>query len=93
MKVKVVLIILASLLLHGCSKARNSYAIFEYEDFGPQVMAWEEIGMQWWQWDNHGDDDPKSKYDIKVVVYAGMPLDEIKSDFRLTRIRSRTIAI
>jgi DNA-binding transcriptional MerR regulator len=44
-------------------------------------MAWEKIGMQWWQWHHHGDSDPKSKYDIKVVVYKGMPLEQIKKLF------------
>ncbi len=81
MKAKITLFLLASLLLHGCNNAPKSYAIFEYEDFGPQVIAWEEIGMQWWQWDKHGGSDPKAKCDIKVVVYADLPLDEIKRRF------------
>ena len=37
--------------------------------------------MEWWQWNNHGSSDPKSKDDIKVVVYRDMPLSQIKSLF------------
>ncbi len=81
MKTKTLFLILVSLLIHGCNSAHKPYAIFEYEDFGPQSMIWKKIGMQWWQWDDHGDSDPRTRYDIKVVVYADRPLDEIKTLF------------
>ena len=72
--------ILVALLILGCKESPKPYATFEYEDFGPQAMAWQTIGMQWWQWDDHGiSSDPNYKYDIKVVVYRGISLNEIES--------------
>jgi hypothetical protein len=70
-----------TLLIAGCANAPKGYAVFEYEDFGPQSMAWETIGMQWWQWNNHGGSRPDNKYDIKVVVYRNIPLEQIKTLF------------
>jgi hypothetical protein len=52
-------------------------------------MAWEKIGMQWWQWDSHGDSDPVSKYDIKVVVYKGIQLERIKKLFPLDKSQNK----
>ena len=72
---------LAVLLITCCKHTPSQYVLFNYEDFGPQAMAWETIGMQWWQWDNHGDSDPNSTYDIKVVVYRDISLQKIKSIF------------
>jgi hypothetical protein len=89
MKTKILFLILATLLTYGCNKSVKPYRVFDYEDFGPQAMAWGKIGMQWWQWDNHGDRDPKTKYDIKVVVYADMSLDEIKQIFPINKDRKR----
>jgi len=47
--------------------------ILKYSDFGPQAMAYETIGQQWWQWQSTGSDNAGATYDIKVVVYQGMP--------------------
>jgi len=59
--------------------------ILNYDDFGPQAMAWKTIGMQWWQWDHHGDSDPNTKYDIKVVVYRNIPLEAVKERFPVVK--------
>jgi hypothetical protein len=69
--------------------AQKPYAVFDYEDFGPQAMAWERLGMQWWQWKSYGDDDPAHKDDIKVVVYAGVPLDEVKKVYPVDEARKK----
>jgi len=45
-------------------------AVYDYTDFGPQGLAMDLIGPQWWQWHNHGSSDPKVVANIKVVVYA-----------------------
>ena len=50
--------------------------VLTYEDFGPQVAAHELLGMQWWQWEAHGDSDPTTSCPIKVVVYRGIPLSD-----------------
>ena len=53
-------------------------------------MAYDKIGMQWWQWDNHGtSDDPNYKYDIKVVVYRDIPLSKIKSLFPVDKAKRK----
>lgn len=70
----VVLLLAPAALLAGS-------AVFRYEDFGPQVAAYELIGFEWWQWEPHGDSDPASKPDIKVVVYWDEALDDIKTRF------------
>jgi hypothetical protein len=81
---------LSFLLILACNNAPKQYAIFDYEDFGPQAMAWETIGMQWWQWDSHGmSSDPNYTYDIKVVVYRDMPLSRIKSLFLVDKAKKK----
>ena len=89
MKTRILLFIFAGLLTYGCKASSKPYTVFNYDDFGPQAMAWKTIGMQWWQWDNHGDSDPKSKCDIKVVVYTDMSLDEIKLLFPINRTKKK----
>lgn len=61
-------------LLNGCTASseryRLDYVVFEYEDFGPQAMAYELIGMQVWQWQDF-ESDPDEEFDIRVVVFEG----------------------
>lgn len=90
MKINIYLFILSSLLIVACNNSPKQYAIFNYEDFGPQAMAWEEIGMQWWQWDSQGiSSDPNYTYDIKVVVYRDMPLSHIKSLYPVDKAKKK----
>ena len=72
------LLILGNVLVFACMTSHHRVLILQYDDFGPQAAAWELIGMQWWQWDSHGDSDPNTKYDIKVIVYRDIPLANIK---------------
>lgn len=73
------------ILFWQCSGVSQAFLVLEYEDFGPQAMAYEMIGMQWWQWQNHGAIDPSTQYDINVVVYRGVPIEEIKTLFPVDR--------
>lgn len=70
------------LVVVGCTAPimKNSPLVLDYADFGPQVIAHEVIGTQWWQWQDHGDSRPRD-YGIKVVVYRETPLAEIKELF------------
>lgn len=61
--------------------SRAGSAIFNYDDFGPQVAVYELIGFQWWQWESHGDPNPSSKPDIRVIVYWDEALDDIKTQY------------
>lgn len=54
---------------------------FDYRDFGPQAAAHELLGMEWWQWDNHGSPDPKAHYPIKVIVYQGYSKEAVARRF------------
>ena len=88
MKIKTFLFVVILLIL-GCKNAPRQYVVLDYEDFGPQSMAWETIGMQWWQWDNHGDSNPNSKYAIKVVVYRDTSLKQIESLFPVDKAKKQ----
>jgi len=37
--------------------------------------------MAWWQWDPHGEPQPDSQCDIKVVVYRGISLAQAQEAF------------
>ena len=80
-------------LLTSCSvHSQQEVVLLDYQDFGPQIIAREVIGMEWWQWQEHGDSDPAAVYPVKVAVYRDIPLTEVaqrypvepeqKKDFR-----------
>ena len=85
MKTKLNQIVLAAMLVISCSNSDKQILILSYDDFGPQSMAWETIGMQWWQWDNHGDSNPNTKYGIKIAIYRDIPLQEVKERFPVVK--------
>ena len=71
------LLILTTLYLVSCAYAETrNMLVLDYSDFGPQASAYELLGMEWWQWQSHGGSRPK-KYNIKVVVYKDVSLDEV----------------
>ena len=84
-------ILAAIILVLAASPLRAAEIILPYSAFGPQVVAYELIGMAWWQWDSHGDADDRV-YPIKVVVFWDQtkeetakryPVDQAKQqDFR-----------
>jgi hypothetical protein len=55
--------------------------VLDYSDFGPQAMAYELIGFQWWQWEKPCCSEPDTIYNIKVVVYKDIPLNEAQALF------------
>ena len=68
-------ILSALILVLSVSHVRASEVVLPYSAFGPQVAAYELIGMEWWQWDSHGDKDDH-EYPIKVVVYWDQTREE-----------------
>jgi hypothetical protein len=60
--------------------AKNGAIVLSYEAFGPPAMAHTLIGSDWWQWQTHGESRP-TQYDIKVVVYRGIPLRKVKARY------------
>ena len=67
---------------------RQNILVMDYSDFGTQSMAYECIGYEWYQWNSHGDPDPKARYHIKVIVYRDInpefvrELYPVQSDFK-----------
>src|SRR5216117_3865871 len=62
-------------------KPKTNIIVLSYDDFGPQVMSYEQIGKEWYQWNSQGPDDLNSRDDIKVVVYRNVSLDEVKRKY------------
>ena len=52
--------------------------VFKYTDFGPQAMAYELIGFNWYQWDCSGCGDLRKQHDIRIVVYRNINLSKVK---------------
>lgn len=51
----------------------------QYDDFGPQVMSYEYLGMEWYQWQSPCcNDDPNQTFDVRVVVYRNIALNEVE---------------
>ncbi len=80
---------LGLLLLTSCSHPAGNCVVLPYKDFGPQVLAWEHIGKEWWQWQAHGDSDPGKTYDVKVVVYRNIPLQEVQNNFPVIPVKQQ----
>ena len=69
-------------LLTSCSvHSQQEVILLDYNDFGPQIIAREVIGMEWWQWQDHGDSDPAAVYPVKVAVYRDIPLTEVEQKY------------
>jgi hypothetical protein len=62
--------------------------VLHYDDFGPPSAAHELIGMDWWQWQPHGDARPR-RYDIKVVVYRDIEPRQVRQAFPTDPLREQ----
>src|SRR6185503_18691104 len=69
----------------GSYAAPRGLMVLPYSAFGPQVMAYELIGYEWYQWNSQGPDDPATRDTVKVVVYRGVSLDHAKRRFPVVR--------
>jgi hypothetical protein len=45
--------------------------LYEYGDFGPQAMAWQLLGMEWYVFSDCACFEPGDRFDVRVVVYGG----------------------
>ncbi len=77
-------IIAAVFLILGPYAAHAGEIILPYSAFGPQVLAHKLIGMEWWQWDSHGDSRPR-EYPIKVVVFWDQTLADTAKKYPVDR--------
>ncbi|MDP2572608.1 hypothetical protein Q8W40_10485 [Vibrio penaeicida] len=67
-------------LLSACVNADSNYSIkvMNYHDFGPPSLSGKLLGVEWFQWQSHGDSKPRN-YPVKVVVYEGHELEKVES--------------
>jgi hypothetical protein len=81
---QIVLMLAALFLFAACAEKSEPSAgtlVLSYHELGPQVAVHELIGYEWYQWNNHGDSNPKRDYDVKVVVYRDIPLEKVKERY------------
>ena len=88
-KMKIAAVIFLALCAPGCATAPRNMMVLQYHDFGPQAAAYQAIGMEWWQWDNHGDPDPNFQYDVKVVVYRDIPLSQVREAYPVVKSKEQ----
>lgn len=73
----------ALLLFVGCSEDRHiDTLVLSYEDFGPQVVAHELLGPEWYQWDSHGYESDDFEYNINVVVFDGVSEEAVSARYK-----------
>ena len=79
---RILLCFLVSFILLSCSTVgnRQTTLVLDYKEFGPQIIASEVVGMEWWQWQDHGASRP-TNYPIKVVVYRNIALETVKNQY------------
>jgi len=61
--------------------------VLAYDDFGPQVMAHTLVGMEWWQWEAHGDSNPATTYPVRVVVHRGLGKAELAARYPVDPVK------
>jgi len=74
---RLLLFVLLTLLITCTNQVNQNTIVLNYSDFGPQVIASEIIGMEWWQWQSHGESRPTVN-NIKIIVFREIPLNEVK---------------
>ena len=57
---------------------RPKAIVMQYHDFGPPSVCYERLGLDKYQWISDVD-DPHRHFDIKIVVYRDIALDDIKT--------------
>lgn len=70
------------LLITACSNIPLSQKtlVLNYQDFGPQAMAYETLGWQWWQWQSPAE-QMSLEANIKVVVYRDISLKKVEANY------------
>jgi hypothetical protein len=71
-----VLSLLFSFAIACSARVEAASTALPYGSFGPQVLAYEVLGFEWWQWQPHGDPRPRA-YDIHVVVYCNLSTEQV----------------
>lgn len=59
----------------GQPQAEDHIYLMKYHDFGPQSVAGDLLGKDWYRWDYAGYASPDYKPDIDVAIYRNIPLE------------------
>jgi hypothetical protein len=59
--------------------------VLSYQDFGPQAMAYELLGPEWWSWEPGGNYETSDEFDVRVVVYRGRSLAEVEARYPIVK--------
>jgi hypothetical protein len=89
---RLLVIAFAFSLLSCANQKITNEIVLEYRNFGPQVIAYEIIGMEWWQWNEHGDSRP-AEYDIRVVVYRNASTEEIEKKYPIVENKKQDFPV
>ncbi|MEW6302556.1 MAG: hypothetical protein AB1705_03740 [Verrucomicrobiota bacterium] len=79
------LIVLATTLGGCATRSPEMPLVLNYSEMGPQIMAHEIIGYEWFQWHTHGDPDPRKTDPIMVVIYDKLPFSEIRKRYPVSQ--------
>ena len=77
-------------ILNGCATYntdRKQSLVLPYSAFGPPTMSGTLIGVEWFQWLSHGESRPRD-YDINVVIYRKIPLEEVRNLYPISQKES-----
>ncbi|MDO6685271.1 MULTISPECIES: hypothetical protein [unclassified Agarivorans] len=76
------LLIASSFLIFGCTQSsiEDKIIVLPYNAFGPPSMSSHLLGVEWFQWQSHGDSRPR-EYPVKVVVYKDASLEELAAAY------------
>lgn len=64
-------------------------AVFDYSDFGPDIIATEALGRAWYQWLDYGGGNPAAEFDVKAVVHADGARGEAESAYPVVEAEMR----
>ncbi|GAB1623753.1 hypothetical protein AAOGI_38030 [Agarivorans albus] len=76
------MLLLSVLMVSACSQApiEHQTYILPYKAFGSPSMSGNLVGVEWFQWQSHGDSRPRA-YPVKVVVYRDIALKEVEAAY------------
>lgn len=84
------LLLAGLLLLGGCLRPLDAHTVvLDYDDFGPSALSFSLLGNAWWQWMPEGGGNPRTRFDVKVVVYKDVALDEVKAAYPVSAVAQR----
>jgi hypothetical protein len=86
MKYILCLFICCVFFISGCSSNNSNQSqvlVLPYSAFGPPSMSGSLLGVEWFQWQSHGDSRPR-KYDVNIVVYRDSSFEEVKSQYPIS---------